>query len=70
MTKRHWLTLFGIGLFLVGVLALHPAVHWRVIGCVRGEAFYLRRPTSWWEGELRQWEMQDHWHSAEVHSAS
>lgn len=39
--------------FAAGVFSL-PAVHWRLIGWWRGEAFYQDRPTSWWAQEIQQ----------------
>ena len=50
--RRIWLCLT---LLLLVALFMLPAVHWRLIGFVKGEAFYQGRPTSWWSGELRQW---------------
>jgi hypothetical protein len=40
-------------LLTAGVPSL-PAVHWRVIGWWRGEAFYQDRPSSWWAREIQQ----------------
>src|SRR5262245_34959437 len=51
--RRLWLCL--LLLQLVAALVALPAVHWRVIGCVKQEAFYQGRPTSYWAGELQQW---------------
>jgi hypothetical protein len=34
---------------------LLPAVHWRVIGWIKGEAFYQGRPTSYWRGIVKDW---------------
>ncbi|OAI53187.1 hypothetical protein AYO44_16200 [Planctomycetaceae bacterium SCGC AG-212-F19] len=52
MTRRRWLwlclTLFGAASFML------PAVHWRVIGWVKGEAFYQGRPTSYWAKEIEE----------------
>jgi hypothetical protein len=42
-----------LALFTVAALLAVPAVHWRLIGWVRGEAFYQGRPTSYWARELR-----------------
>jgi hypothetical protein len=47
--KRRCLWLC-LTLLLVALLLL-PAVHWRVIGWVKGEAFYQGRPTSYWSRE-------------------
>jgi hypothetical protein len=52
MTRRRLLYLC-LTLLLVALLVL-PAVHWRVIGWVNGEAFYQGRPTSWWARELQR----------------
>ena len=52
--KRRWRLLVCLALLLlVGASLLHPAVHWRLIGWARGEAFYRNRPTSWWAGHIR-----------------
>jgi hypothetical protein len=42
-----------LALLAVAALLAVPAVHWRLIGWVRGEAFYQGRPTSYWAGEIR-----------------
>src|SRR5262245_16011279 len=56
MLKRRWRLLLGLALLiLVGGALLLPAVHWRVIGWVRGEAFYHGRPSSYWSGEILAW---------------
>ncbi|OAI48661.1 hypothetical protein AYO44_06775 [Planctomycetaceae bacterium SCGC AG-212-F19] len=53
--KRRWRLWTGLALLLlVGALLLHPAVHWRLIGWYRGEAFYHGRPTSWWAFEIEK----------------
>ncbi|OAI54345.1 hypothetical protein AYO44_03490 [Planctomycetaceae bacterium SCGC AG-212-F19] len=51
--RRRWRLVLNLLLFTacLGPLAV-PAVHWRLIGWVRGEAFYLDRPTSYWRGEV------------------
>src|SRR5262245_56392915 len=55
--KRRRRLLVCLALLLVAVASLlHPAVHWRVIGWYRSEAFYQNRPTSWWAAECQQWE--------------
>lgn len=57
--KRRWRLWLGLTLVLfLGSSLLHPAVHWRLIGWARGEAFYQGRPTSWWARECRQWELR------------
>jgi len=43
-------------LLLLVALLLLPAVHWRLIGWVKGEAFYQGRPTSYWKWDCQQWE--------------
>lgn len=54
--KRRWRLLICLALLLLVLGSLlHPAVHWRVIGWWRGEAFYQGRPTSWWSTELQRW---------------
>jgi hypothetical protein len=52
--KRHLRLWLGIGLVVVGGSVLSPAVHWRLLGWAKGEAFYQGRPTSYWLGELRK----------------
>jgi hypothetical protein len=50
--KRRWRLLLGLALLLlVGGSFLHPAVRWRVIGWVKGEAFCQGRPTTYWSRE-------------------
>jgi hypothetical protein len=46
---RLWLTLTL--LLLVGGAFMLPAVHWPVIGWVKGEVFYDGMPTSYWRNE-------------------
>lgn len=46
--KRRWLLLTcTLLVLLLAGSVLHPAVHWRLVGWYRGEAFYRGRPTSW-----------------------
>ncbi|OAI48350.1 hypothetical protein AYO44_07185 [Planctomycetaceae bacterium SCGC AG-212-F19] len=53
--KRRWRLLTGLALVLfVGASVLHPAVHWRIIGWAKGEAFYQGRPSSYWRNEIRK----------------
>lgn len=54
MTRR-WRLLVSLALLLLvgSVLAL-PAVHWRLIGWVKSEAFYDGRPTCWWAREVQE----------------
>jgi hypothetical protein len=60
--KRRWrLLLMLVLLLLVAGSFLLPAVHWRVIGWVKGEAFYEGRPTSYWSGEAKRWEWKRAW---------
>jgi hypothetical protein len=55
--KRRWrLWLIPALLLIVGGSLVHPAVHWRLIGWAKGEAFYQGRPTSYWRWECEQWE--------------
>jgi HEAT repeat protein len=42
-------------LLFVAASFLLPAVHWRVIGWVKGEAFYDGRPTSYWSQAISNW---------------
>src|SRR2546425_683178 len=52
--KRRWAISLGILLILsLGASSFHPAVHWRLIGFVKGEAFFQGRPTSYWRCELQ-----------------
>jgi HEAT repeat protein len=53
MTRRWRLWLVLALLLLVGAAALWPPVRWRVIGWVRGEAFYDGKPTSFWRSEIQ-----------------
>jgi hypothetical protein len=67
--KRRWLWL--LLLLLVGASLLHPSVHWRLIGWVRGEAFYQGRPTTYWQQRIQEYQQltederwsawNDHW---------
>lgn len=50
--KRRWKLWLSLVLLTGGLVAL-PAMHWRVIGWVRGEAFYQGMPASWWAREIR-----------------
>jgi hypothetical protein len=52
--KRRYRWLLAL-LLLVAASFLLPAVHWRLIGWVRGEAFYQGRPTSYWRSECQCW---------------
>jgi hypothetical protein len=51
--RRRWRLVLGLLLVTscVAILAV-PAIHWRLIGWARGEAFYLGRPTIYWRGEV------------------
>jgi hypothetical protein len=54
--RRRWrFLLMLVMLLLVTGSFLLPAVHWRVIGWIKGEAFYEGRPTSYWAHEMQQW---------------
>ncbi|OAI48352.1 hypothetical protein AYO44_07195 [Planctomycetaceae bacterium SCGC AG-212-F19] len=53
IARRRWEILGGMVLLIVGFFA-HPAVHWRLIGWAKGEAFCQGRPTSCWLVELRR----------------
>jgi HEAT repeat protein len=53
--KRRWRLWLGLVLLLfVAASFLLPAVRWRVIGWVKGEAFYEGRPTSYWSKEIER----------------
>ncbi len=49
---------FLAGAAVLGVLAL-PAVHWRLIGCAKGEPFYQGRPVSYWRAEVAACEARE-----------
>jgi hypothetical protein len=51
--RRLWLAL--VLLLFVAASFMLPAVRWRVIGWVKGEAFYEGRPTSYWANEIDEW---------------
>jgi hypothetical protein len=55
MQRRWRLLLMLVLLLLVAGSFLLPAVHWRVIGWVKGEAFYKGRPTSYWANDFHHW---------------
>jgi len=40
-------------LVMAGGMLLLPAVHWRLLGWWRGEAFFRGRPTSYWSSQMR-----------------
>jgi len=48
MKPRRRLLLLLLPLLLLGGLLLVPSVRWRLVGWVKGEAFYRGRPTSFW----------------------
>jgi hypothetical protein len=54
--KRRWRLWLILTLLFVGGSLLHPAVHWRLIGWAKGEAFYQGRPTSYWRWECERWQ--------------
>jgi hypothetical protein len=62
LRKRTVLVSAVLLLLAAGVLAL-PAVHWRLIGWVRDEAFYQGRPTSYWSGRIEEWTGSRYWSS-------
>jgi hypothetical protein len=72
MTKRRWL-LIGLILLLAVVVAFFlPPVHWRVVGWLKGEAFYQSRPTSYWRREVQSYQRYSEllgWHIAALKSA-
>jgi hypothetical protein len=49
--KRRWKLWLALVLAIGGLFSL-PAVYWRVIGRVKGEAFYKGRPTSYWRDAI------------------
>jgi hypothetical protein len=51
LNRRRVLLSAGLLFLVFGALAL-PAVHWRLLGRWRGEAFFQGRPTSYWRGEI------------------
>src|SRR5271165_4654953 len=55
MIKRRWLWFGLMILFLINGLFLLPLVRWQLVGWVKGEAFYMGQPTSYWAAELQQW---------------
>lgn len=56
MKKRRRIGLGLVSMIAIGTL-FTPAVHWRMIGWSRGEAFYQGRPTSWWRDEIKQYDV-------------
>jgi hypothetical protein len=53
LSKRWlWLCLLLLAIFS---LVVFPVSRWRIIGWVKGEAFYEGWPTSYWAHELQQW---------------
>src|SRR5580704_12574061 len=48
--RKRLLTVLAL-VALLGFFAL-PPVYWRLIGTVRGEAFYQGRPVSYWRNEI------------------
>jgi HEAT repeats len=69
--KRRWRLWLCLALvFLVWAGLLYPPFHWRLIGWMRGEAFYQGRPTSYWRQKIQQYQhstmeerqaSHDHW---------
>lgn len=53
--KRRWRLWLILAMLLLGDSLLHPAVHWRLIGWAKGEAFYQGRPKSYWRWEWEWW---------------
>ena len=54
MKHRRRLFLALAFLLQVSGLLLIPSVRWPLHGWMRGEAFYQRMPTSWWEKEIEE----------------
>jgi hypothetical protein len=48
MTRRRKLLAAGAALAVVAVTLSFPAVHWPLVGWLRGEPFYRGRPASYW----------------------
>ena len=65
---KSWRLRLAILLIVASSLLL-PAVHWRLIGWARGEAFYQGRPTSYWKRQVRQAVMKDFFLSGDLYFA-
>lgn len=52
MTNRRKRWLIGVSALALAATLATPAVHWRLIGWARGEAFYRGRPTTFWMEEV------------------
>jgi hypothetical protein len=52
MTKP-WLFFSSI-IVLVSAMLLLPSVRWQLVGRIKGESFYLGRPTSYWLEEIKK----------------
>src|SRR5262245_5570687 len=57
MTKRRFVR-WSLLLAILAAFAVWLEPTRVVWGCLRGEAFYQGRPTSWWRTELNRWERQ------------
>jgi HEAT repeat protein len=55
-SNRRWRPWIPLAVLVIVGLLLIPAVHWRLIGWAKGEAFYQGRPTSWWERAVVRWQ--------------
>jgi hypothetical protein len=53
--RKKWLWLVPLVVAGLAVVLLVPGVRWRVLGVLRGEAFYQGRPTSYWRNEYVEW---------------
>ena len=53
MLNRRRLTIASLLVAIVSIFFL-PPVYWRVVGFVKGEAFYDGRPTSWWAKKIQE----------------
>ena len=59
---KTWKRICRLVLACMAVLAIFslPPVYWRVVGWVKGEAFYQGRPTSYWAGRIQEsWDAFD-----------
>jgi hypothetical protein len=55
LIRRRWRLWLSLAVLLLGATLLLPAIHWRVLGWIRGEALYEGRPTSWWVRDIEEY---------------